>query len=127
MKTVLLRLIILVGVVLLGFISVRTYKEYSKKKEIQKEIEALQKEAEKISKENSDFQERLDYFGSEGYIKREAKEKFNLQSPGENVIVIKPSQAKDILSKTEEQKPKETPVVDTRTNLRKWWDYFFRY
>lgn len=122
-----LRLAILVSIAILGFALVRSYEEYSRKKEVQAEIDALQKEAQKISKENSDFQERISYFGSQEYREREAKDKLNLQSPGENVVVIKPSQTKDILTQKEEAKPRESPVADTRTNLRKWWDYFFKY
>jgi len=117
----------LAGIAALGFILVKSYEEYSRKKEIQTEIEGLQKEAQKISKENSDFQERIDYFGSQEYIEREAKDKLNLQSPGENVVVIKPSQAKEVLVHSEEQTPKESPILDARPNLRKWWDYFFKY
>lgn len=127
MKIVLLRLAVLAGIVLLGFILMRAYEEYSKKKEIQKEIKELQEEAQKVSKENSDFQERIDYFGSQSYKELEAKDKLNLQRPGENVVVIKPSQTKDILVKTEEQKPREMPAADARSNLEKWWDYFFKY
>lgn len=127
MKTVLLRLAILAGIVMLGFVLMRAYEEYSKKKKIQAEIDELQSEAQKIGKENSDFQERIAYFESLDYKKKEAKDKLNLQSPGEQVVVIKPSQAKDILAVPEEQKPKELPVADTRSNLQKWWDYFFKY
>lgn len=126
-KLFLLRLVILAGIAILGFILVRAYEEYSKKKKVQDEIEQLQQEAQKISKENSDFQEKIDYLQSIDYKKMEAKDKLNLQSPGENVVVIKPSQTKDILAKQEEQKPREVPVVDNRSNFKKWWDYFFKY
>lgn len=127
MKTILLRLAILAGIVVLGFVLIRAYEEYSKKKKIQAEIEELQSEAQKISKENSEFQEKIAYFESLDYKKKEAKDKLNLQSPGEQVVVIKPSQTKDILAAQEEQKPREAPVSDARSNLQKWWDYFFKY
>ena len=127
MKIFLLRLALLVGVLLLGFILARAYREYSKKNKIEAEIEQLRQEAQKINKENSDFQEKIDYLQSIDYKKMEAKDKLNLQSPGENVVIVKPSQTKDILIQTEEQKPREIPAPDNRSNLGKWWDYFFKY
>lgn len=127
MKIFLLRIVILAGLVALGFILFRAYEEYSKKMKIQEEINQLQQEAQKISKENSDFQEKIDYLQSVDYKKIEAKDKLNLQSPGENVVIIKPSQTKDILAQPEEKKSRAVTATDNRNNLRKWWDYFFKY
>jgi len=70
------------------------FKQINKKKEIQKEIQKLQEEAEKITRENLSSQERIAYFESQDYQEREAKEKLNLKNPEENVVIVKPGIAK---------------------------------
>jgi cell division protein FtsB len=125
--SILSRIFLLVGVVALIFIAVAIYREAYKKRQIQQQIGELQKEAERISRENSFTQEKIAYLESQDYKEKEAKDKLNLQNPDENVVIVeqgvvnKESQAE----KNDSQVP--APVVQQIYNPLKWWDYFFKY
>lgn len=126
-KPLLVKAILILGVVALFFIAAAIYREIAKKREIQNKINELQQEAEQISRANALVQDKIAYLESKDYQEREAKDKLNLQSPGENTVVIRPTIAsKD--NKTEvENGPIEPPVVPQESNWAKWWNYFFKY
>lgn len=116
----------LIGV---AFVLVSVWKEMKKKKEIQDKITELQQEAEKISRENSNLEEKIAYLGSDEYKQKEAKDKLNLQSPGENVVIIKKNAAKEEVPR-EKQADSIFPSKDAgiaTSNPKKWWNYFFGY
>jgi len=109
------------------FVATATYRELQKKKQVQDEINKLQDEAERISRENLQIQEKINYFQTSDYKEKEAKDKLNLQSPDENVVVIKPSIIPEI-SKTElAAEPVKPATKENIPNPKKWWDYLFKY
>jgi cell division protein FtsB len=116
----------LIGV---AFILASVWKEMKKKKEIQDKITQLQQEAEKISRENSNLEERIAYLGSDDYKQKEAKDKLNLQSPGENVVIIKKNAAKEDVPQEKQADPIGSPKneAEATSNPKKWWNYFFGY
>lgn len=126
-----LRLLVLAGVGLIFALSFSVYREIEKKKAVQAEIEALQREAEKISRENSDIAEKISYLESRDYKEREAKEKLNLQSPDETVVVITPNSRQESRENVPEKSVKNITEVDNNfeetSNPHKWWNYFFKY
>lgn len=109
----------------LSFVAYRAGIENQRKRLIEKEIEGLKKEAEKIEKENRNLTEKIAYFETQDFREKEAKEKLNFQKEGESVAVIKPSPSQAIV---ENEKP---PVVASSeseiSNGQKWWRYFFGY
>jgi len=128
MRLFFLKLGILIGIILLCLISFSTYKEISKKKKIQNEITKLQEEAKKINKENLDIQEKISYLESRDFQEKEARDKLNLQKPGENIVIIKPT----ILENNAEEKKAEGNSVQKNSVEKistsiplKWWNYFF--
>ncbi len=92
------------------------------KMEIQKQIDNLKNEAERLESDNKDLTGYLDYFASESFKEREMRLKLNLQKPDERVIIIS----------REENKTKEeiaAPANDKSqiiSNLKKWREYFFK-
>lgn len=127
-KAIILRIITAFCLAGIIFVFFSVYKEIGKKKAVQEEITKLQEEAEKINRENLNLQEKIAYFESRDYKEREAKDKLNLQNPGENLVVIKPNLAKgeaipDKLATVSRQEE----TVDQTPNYKKWWDYFFKY
>ena len=120
--------IIFLAIIAFGFLSFSLYKEFSKKKVVESEIEALKEQAEKIKQENMSLEERIAYLGSQDYQKIQAKDKLDLQDPNENVVVI--TQDLDIpTQKTQELETKndnqKTYPTEKTSNLLKWWNYFF--
>ena len=121
-----MKIIFLVGVIALIYVSISLSREFQKKQQIQEEIRKLQEEAQKISQENSAIQEKIAYLESSDYQEKEAKEKLNLQKPDEKVVVVRPSLSEEnraAFSQTEQTMPlPETPKIP---NPKKWWNYFF--
>ncbi|MEI7690247.1 MAG: septum formation initiator family protein [bacterium] len=83
---------------------------------INQEVEKLKVEISDLRKANDTFTEKLLYYQSQSYREKIARERFGLQKPGEEVVVIVPEARPKIV----EEKP-----VDKTPNYQKWWNYFF--
>ncbi|HRY82102.1 MAG TPA: septum formation initiator family protein [Candidatus Moranbacteria bacterium] len=120
--------IIFIAVIFLGFLGYSAYREFSKNKQVESEIELLKKQAEKIKQENMSLEERIAYLGSEDYQKIQAKDKLDLQDPGENVVAI--TQDSIVAKQKEEGLNTENNNPIQYSNQKssiflKWWNYFF--
>lgn len=124
-NTVLAKIILIPAIIIIILATIALARETYKKNQIQREIEALKEKASQIDKESSQIQEKIAYLGSTDYQEKEAKDKLNLRSPGESVVIIKPGIAKE--PQIEEAPAPNIPVEDTTQNPIKWWNYFFKY
>ena len=120
-------ILIFIVLVAAGAVSYKAFKEAKRSQQIEKEIEKLRQEAEKIRRDNLIIGDKVSYLESKDYLEKEAKDKLNMQSPDENVVVIKPSLVKkeevpDIVRNPE--RPIENQ--DKFGNAKKWYDYFFK-
>ncbi|HCP08210.1 MAG TPA: hypothetical protein DIT25_00180 [Candidatus Moranbacteria bacterium] len=123
-KSFFVKAVLFFGIVALLFISYEIYKEVYRKKQIQNEIEKLQNEAKKISQDNVLTQERIAYLESRDYKEREAKDKLNLQSPDEEVVIIRPTIVREI---AEEEEARPILAIGSEVpNYEKWRNYFFK-
>ncbi|MBM3256463.1 MAG: hypothetical protein FJZ04_03295 [Candidatus Moranbacteria bacterium] len=117
-------ILITVGLGAIVLISLALTKETYRRYQIQKEIEELRVQAEKKERDNQQLKGLIEYFKTEDFQEKEAKEKLSVQKEGEKVLLVKGS-------RVGEEKPEEefsnqpAPKKDTRSNQRKWWDYFF--
>lgn len=125
-NSILPKLVLIVGFFVLAAVSFFLAKEYYKKRQIQSEIQKLEDEAAKINRDNLEIQDKIAYLQSRDYQEREAKDKLNLQNPGENVVVIKPGVAREQAMETENENPPQ-PLPPAVPNPQKWWKYFFQY
>ena len=122
------KIFLLLAFAALIYICVSIVKETYKKNQVQKEISDLQEKAQKINKENSQIKEKIAYLESPEYQAKEAKDKLGLQSPDENVIVVKPGIEKEVIADiTEGQSLEAMPKIEELPNYKKWWNYFFKY
>jgi len=116
-----------VGIVILAFGGTAIYRETVNKKQIQSEINRLKEEADRMSKKNSAIQDKIAYFQSRDYMEMEAKDKLNLKSSDEQVIIVKPSMAVKEVPVVPAM-PTERPIAKVViANHLKWWNYFFKY
>lgn len=92
------------------------------KMEIQGQIDKLKNEAERLEADNKDLTGYLDYFASESFKEREMRLKLNLQKPDERVIIISREEDK---TKNEISAPADNKT-EALSNIKKWWDYFFK-
>ena len=97
-----------------------TYRRY----QIQKEIDDLKVQAEKKERENQKLLGMIEYFKTQDFQEKEAKEKLSVQKEGEKVLLVSGDRKNEPVGE-EEVSTGKPPQQDNRTNLRKWWDYFF--
>ena len=118
--------VVLLAFVVLGLFGYSISKENAKKKEIEKDIASLQAQAENIKKENMALSDRISYLGSKDYQEVQAKDKLNLQSPGESVVIIAPrSSAQNVVSQVVKNETASQPDATT-PNYQKWLAYVFK-
>ncbi len=120
---------ILLGLFLLGivFAFVSAWREWSRSKRVEAEVDKLRQEAARIGQENQSLTERIAYFSTSGYQEKEAKEKLGLKNADETAVVIEPgaSQEPEAVAKTGTEEPM-IAADGTIPNWRKWWNHFFR-
>lgn len=117
--------IIFLILIILGLFGYTTLKEVYKKKQVEKEIDLLRQEAERIKKENMALEERISYLSSDDYREIQAKDKLNLQNPKENLIII----TQEIMKKEESISAEKIAQMQESIqipNYQKWWNYFFK-
>ncbi len=121
----LVKVIIFLALAIVGIFGYASLKEIHQKKSIEKEITSLKEQAAKIKQENIQVANKLSYLGSEDYQKMKAKEKLNLQEPGEKVVVLSPGPIKIQQKIIPVNETAITPQEESVPNFRKWWNYFF--
>ena len=100
------------------------FKETYKKYQIQKEVEELRQEAEQLEKNNQKLRGLVEYFKTENYSEKGAREKLNLKKEGEQVVVLRSPEnyAPEKGVAESEEEPEEIALP----NPLKWWDYFLK-
>lgn len=113
------------GTILAVFVLYNAVREAYRSRTIEKEVENLKREAQRIQNENKELTERIAYLETPDFQEKIAKEKLNLQKKDENVVVVKQAVAKE--SQQGEQQPSDKENQGQISNYRKWWDLFFKY
>ena len=113
------------GSLAVGFLLYSTSKVVYRDHKIEKEIEQLKADSERIKNDNRVLQDRIAYFETSEFQERVAKEKLNMQKPDEGVVVIK--QSRDGEQQEEVQENVLPQQENNRPTYLKWWDYFFSY
>ncbi|OIP25086.1 hypothetical protein AUK11_01450 [bacterium CG2_30_37_16] len=77
-----------------------------------RDLATLEKQVEEMDKKNQKLKTDIEYFKTDEYKEKVAREKLNKQKPGETVIVITP-----------DNKPAEVAGAETKekSNPEKWW------
>ena len=117
---------VLVCILMIWFIYV-SWKQIERNRRIEAEVSTLQKEAEKIRRENETLSEKISYFSSADFREQEAKEKLGMKKTDETVVVIKPRPADEAVP-TENQGEKRITSDSGADvpNYKKWWALFFK-
>ena len=119
------RIIIIVEFVLLAYmlyvLSTSLYKSY----QVDNFIKSAEQENARLEKENTLLAEDYEYYRSDRYKEKIAKQNFGLVRPGEQVIILLPD------STTPKNPESENTTIMTRqyyenlSNARKWFLFFF--
>jgi len=121
------KLFIILAIAILIAIFFAIWKEMNRKGQVEAEIEKLKNEAHKIERENTSLSDKVAYLESVDFQEKEARDKLNLQGQGENVVIIKPNTAKVLGTDKKTEAPAETQIIVRKSNVEKWWNYFFKY
>lgn len=120
-KLVIIGLFLLVSFLLYS-LTASVYKAY----QIELHIKNYEKENEKIAEENRRKSEDYEYYSSEAYIEKIAKQNLGLVNPGESVIIIPNEKidASGIVGGVNEGED-ENEGYSELPNPEKWWKFFF--
>ena len=100
-------------------VGVSLFKMWPKKISINNEVKSLEQRIAETEKSNSEIAKLLDYFKSDNYLEREARERLNYKKPGEEVVFV----FRDKEKKTAE----EEETKEELSNPRKWWKWLWGY
>lgn len=91
---------------------------------LDRHIENFREKNEEIAERYRNNLSDLQYFRSDTYAEKVAKEQFNMVNPGEEVIVLVDQQ---VNVRAEELVTQEESLKEYRrmSNPQKWWYYFF--
>ena len=102
-------------IVLLGVFALEL-QQWQQRRKINAEINHLKEEQASLEAKNNALQQSLQYFSSENYQEKLAREQLGLKKEGELVINFPPSGIP-----TGDEQPPEQPM----SNAQKWWKYLF--
>jgi cell division protein FtsB len=101
-------------------LTVSIYENY----QIEEHIVEFEKRNQALAEENKQKLEDLQYYISEEYIDKVAKQNLNLINPGEKVIVI-PDENLIVLSEDEDTAILSEQIRSAWSTPKKWWKFFF--
>lgn len=108
------------------YMGYRSYEEHARNAEIQAEIDALEREADRIRRENETLAQKIAYFASPDFQEQEAKKKLGLRRQEENVVGLRevavlPEQVAETMGSAA---PAES-APGSESNIKQWWKLFF--
>lgn len=117
------KLFLFLGIIILGFLIFSFGKKFLESREIDKEIREAGEEIARLETKNNELKDFLDFLNTDAFLEQEARLKFNLQKPGESVVIIP-----DVGERIKDDKNKVEMIADDRmlSNPKKWWNYFFK-
>ena len=126
------RVIIIVCLVLIFFLSVNLAKEVVNRHQINETIKQYEAEVVKLEKENQETGELIESWETGRPLEKEARLKLGLQKPGENTVLIL----------RDENQPAENTIIDPNSevygtvvvadsqknasNFKNWWQFCFK-
>lgn len=119
-----MRLVLVVGFFVVAYmlynLTVSIYENY----QIEKHIEEFEARNAELADENRQKLEDFQYYTSDEYVEKIAKQNLGLINSGEKVIII-PDEDLVIMSQTEEDQLLSEQIRANWSNPKKWWKFFF--
>lgn len=86
---------VLLGVLfafVVGFFIVSSYRLNARRSELNVKIDSLKREISALERQKQQLDTQISQSSQESFVEKEARERLNLQKPGENVVAILPPQ-----------------------------------
>ena len=113
----------------IGFIGTNIVQVYQRKYEIEQEKAAFRAQIAQIQQESQELTQIKEYITSRQFQEREARQRLDLQFPGEQVRIITPGSIVDNMSEEELvrvlREPRSEQYLKAQTNPQRWWAFFF--
>jgi cell division protein FtsB len=120
----LMRLVLIVGFFVVAYmlynLTVSIYENY----QIEKHIAEFEQRNEELKDENAQKLSDFQYYTSDEYVEKVAKQNLGLINPGEQVVVI-PDEDLVIMSADVEDQVLADQIRASWSNPKKWWKFFF--
>lgn len=120
----LMRLVLIVGFFVVAYmlynLTVSIYENY----QIEKHITEFEARNAELKEENEQKLADFQYYTSEEYVEKVAKQNLGLINPGEQVVVI-PDEDLIVLSQDAEEQRVAEQIRASWSTPKKWWKFFF--
>lgn len=120
----LMRLVLIVGFFVVAYmlynLTVSIYENY----QIEKHITEFESRNAELKAENEQKLADFQYYTSEEYVEKVAKQNLGLINPGEQVVVI-PDEDLIVLSQNAEEQRVAEQIRASWSTPKKWWKFFF--
>lgn len=120
----LMRLVLIVGFFVVAYmlynLTVSIYENY----QIEKHITEFETRNAELKAENEKKLADFQYYTSEEYVEKVAKQNLGLINPGEQVVVI-PDEDLIVLSQDAEEQRVAEQIRASWSTPKKWWKFFF--
>lgn len=120
----LMRLVLIVGFFVVAYmlynLTVSIYENY----QIEKHITEFEERNAALKEENEQKLADFQYYTSEEYVEKVAKQNLGLINPGEQVVVI-PDEDLIVLSEDAEEQRVAEQIRASWSTPKKWWKFFF--
>lgn len=121
-KSLRVKIVIVFLVPITAWMGFSLYKLYFAAKAIDEEINLLNAQIFELEAANKNMIDETEYMNTIDYREKEAKEKFNLQKPGEKVIIIN---RKSGIAPQEKAGDNDSVAGEQKYFWQKWLDYFW--
>ncbi len=117
-----LRLITVTGLVFVIFIAMGLVRELVNRYMINQEIEKVQSEINTLERKNKELAGLVDYLNTDAFKEIQARQNLGMQKDGETAVSIE--SLPDNINSMAELSQDSNDQSD-KTNIGKWWGYFF--
>ena len=114
---------VVTGTIFLVFLLVVSFGQFRNRRGIQKEIDALTKQADQIQKNNQEVQNFIAYLKTDSYKEQAARQQLNLKKEGEVVYSFSGLAPETEVVSTEAQAKED---FAKKSNAEKWLAYFLK-
>lgn len=109
-----------VAAIVMLILVISLVQEMNRRYQIQREVQALEAEVKTAERKTVELEHLNQYFRTDAFQERLARENLNYSAPGEKVVLV-PEQAQEVKTVSSEvnseERPPSTPL--------KWWQIFF--
>lgn len=109
-------------IVFLLFLAWAYLKENQSQEKIIERQNSIDQEISQLEQQNQELESLLEYFSSQEFIEKEARQKLNLAKPNEKVVIITQGEPQVL---TEDKTKKQLEKLPASPQL--WWQYFFSF